>query len=129
MERRRGNQAQARALTPKVRPVSPPPPRPAPYQLWPTRVSETYKVRVDLRDAGVERTAETVLLDQPLGVVAGGEVAHGVADLVDGLEDAAIHGGRVRFRLTKFYLYNIPYITFFIFIKKVYRQWRSESFQ
>jgi hypothetical protein len=35
--------------------------------------------------------AVTVLLDQPLGVVAGDEGADGVTDLVDGLEDAAVH--------------------------------------
>jgi enoyl reductase-like protein len=43
-----------------------------------------------MRRAGVEGAAETVLLDQPFGVVAGDEVADGVADLVDGLEDAAM---------------------------------------
>src|SRR5215213_5146026 len=32
-----------------------------------------------------------VLLDQPLGVVAGDEGADGITDLVDGLEDAAVH--------------------------------------
>ncbi len=32
-----------------------------------------------------------VLLDQPLGVVAGNESADGVTDLIDGLEDAAVH--------------------------------------
>src|SRR3712207_841433 len=35
--------------------------------------------------------AVAVLLDQPFGVVAGDEGADGVADLVDGLEDAAVH--------------------------------------
>src|SRR5215218_10936094 len=35
--------------------------------------------------------AMAVLLDQPLGVVAGDEGADGVADLVDGLEDASVH--------------------------------------
>jgi hypothetical protein len=33
-----------------------------------------------------------VLLDQPFGVVAGDEGADGVADLVDGLEDASVDG-------------------------------------
>ena len=32
-----------------------------------------------------------VLLDQPCGVVAGDEGADGIADLVDGTEDAAMH--------------------------------------
>ncbi len=32
-----------------------------------------------------------VLLDQPLGVVAGDEDPDGVADIVDGPEDAAMH--------------------------------------
>src|SRR4029453_19559292 len=32
-----------------------------------------------------------VLLDQPFGVVAGDEGADGIADLVDGPEDAAMH--------------------------------------
>ncbi|MCS6930988.1 MAG: hypothetical protein NZM27_02115, partial [Acetobacteraceae bacterium] len=45
---------------------------------------------VEVRGARVERAEIAVLLDQPLGVVAGGEVAHGVAELVDGLEDAAM---------------------------------------
>src|SRR3954447_10645294 len=35
--------------------------------------------------------AVSVLLDQPLGVVAGDEGADGVSDLVDGLEDASVH--------------------------------------
>ena len=35
-------------------------------------------------------TEVAVLLDQPLGAVAGDEGAHGVADLVEGLEDAAV---------------------------------------
>jgi hypothetical protein len=43
-----------------------------------------------MRRAGVEGAAETVLLDQPFGVVAGDEVADGLAELVDGLEDAAM---------------------------------------
>jgi hypothetical protein len=43
-----------------------------------------------MRRAGVERAEVAVLLDQPLGVVAGDEVADGLADLVDGLEDAAM---------------------------------------
>src|SRR3712207_6062952 len=41
--------------------------------------------------AGVERAAMAVLLDQPFGVVANEEGADGVADLVDGLEDASMH--------------------------------------
>jgi len=32
-----------------------------------------------------------VLLDQPFGVVAGGEGADGVSDVVDGLEDTSVH--------------------------------------
>jgi hypothetical protein len=48
------------------------------------------EVGVEMRRAGVEGAAETVLLDEPLGVVAGGEVADGLADFVDGLEDAAM---------------------------------------
>ncbi|MCZ8150285.1 MAG: hypothetical protein O9325_20810, partial [Roseomonas sp.] len=47
---------------------------------------------VEVRGASVERAEVAVLLDQPLGVVAGGEVADGVADLIDGLEDAAVDG-------------------------------------
>src|SRR3712207_8905563 len=35
--------------------------------------------------------AMAVLLDQPLRIVAGGEGADGNTDLVDGLEDAAMH--------------------------------------
>src|SRR5690242_2734816 len=41
--------------------------------------------------SGVARTAQAVLLDQPLGVVAGDKVADGVTDLVDGLVDQAMH--------------------------------------
>src|SRR6188768_799534 len=41
--------------------------------------------------SGTARTTKTVLLDQPLGVVAGDEVADGIPDLVDGLVDAAVH--------------------------------------
>jgi len=48
--------------------------------------------RVEARGASVERAAVAVLPDQPLGIAAGGEVADGVADLVDGLEDAAVDG-------------------------------------
>ena len=48
------------------------------------------QIRVDLRGADVERAAKTVLLDQALGVIAGDELTHGIADLVDGLEDAAM---------------------------------------
>src|SRR5512132_1596031 len=50
------------------------------------------EVRVEPCGTCVERAAEAVLLDQPLGIVAGGEGADGVADLVDGLEDAAVDG-------------------------------------
>ena len=39
---------------------------------------------------GFLRAEVAVLLDQPLGVVAGGEGADGVADLVDGLEDVSV---------------------------------------
>jgi hypothetical protein len=48
------------------------------------------EVGVEACGAGVERAAESVLFDQPLGIVAGDEVADGIADLVDGLEDAAM---------------------------------------
>ena len=41
--------------------------------------------------AHVSRAAMAVLLDQPLGVVAGDEDPDGVADIADGLEDAAVH--------------------------------------
>src|ERR1700752_1528244 len=41
--------------------------------------------------SGVIRTAQAVLLDEPLGVVTGGEVADGATDLVDGLVDSAVH--------------------------------------
>src|SRR5437868_3142021 len=37
------------------------------------------------------RTTQAVLLDEPLGVVAGDEVADGVTDLVDGPIDSAVH--------------------------------------
>jgi hypothetical protein len=43
-----------------------------------------------MRRAGVERAEVAVLLDQPLGIGDGGEFADGIADLVDGLEEAAI---------------------------------------
>src|SRR3954469_12901203 len=43
------------------------------------------------RRSGVTRTTQAVLFDQPLGVVAGGEVADGVTDLADGLVDATMH--------------------------------------
>src|SRR3954468_3618344 len=46
---------------------------------------------VQPRGPHVERAAMAVLLDQPLGVVAGGEGTDSVTDLVDGLEDAAVH--------------------------------------
>src|SRR4051812_21259096 len=41
--------------------------------------------------SGITGTAQSVLFDEPLGVVAGDEVANGVADLVDGLVDSAMH--------------------------------------
>src|SRR5213079_1210319 len=41
--------------------------------------------------SGVARAAQAVLLDQPLGVVAGDEVADGVTDLVDGLVISTVH--------------------------------------
>src|SRR5205807_2031312 len=41
--------------------------------------------------SGIARTPQSVLLDQPLGVVAGQEVADGITDLVDGLVDATMH--------------------------------------
>ena len=47
---------------------------------------------VEAGGARVERAEVAVLLDQPIGVVAGGQVADGVADLVDGLEGAAMDG-------------------------------------
>jgi hypothetical protein len=36
------------------------------------------------------------VLDQPRGVGAGNEGAHGVADVLDGLEEAAVHDLRVQ---------------------------------
>src|SRR5689334_8025340 len=41
--------------------------------------------------SGAIRTAQAVLLDEPLGVVTGDEVADGVTDLVDGPVDSAVH--------------------------------------
>src|SRR3954447_24394884 len=41
--------------------------------------------------SGIAGTAQSVLFDEPLGIVAGDEVADGVADLVDGLVDSAMH--------------------------------------
>src|SRR6185437_15863313 len=41
--------------------------------------------------SGITGTAQSVLFDQPLGVVAGDEVADGVTDLVDSLVDSAMH--------------------------------------
>ena len=46
--------------------------------------------RVEPGGADVEWAAVAVLPDQPRGVVAGGKGADGVAELVDGLADAAI---------------------------------------
>jgi hypothetical protein len=43
-----------------------------------------------MRRAGVEWAEVAVLLDQPLGIGDGGEFADGIADLVDGLEEAAM---------------------------------------
>jgi hypothetical protein len=43
-----------------------------------------------MRRAGVERAEVAVLLDQPLGIGDGGEFVDGIADLVDGLEEAAM---------------------------------------
>src|SRR5690349_7774621 len=40
--------------------------------------------------SGIARTTQAVFLDQPFGVVAGHEVADGVADLVDGLVDSTV---------------------------------------
>src|SRR5689334_23473418 len=37
------------------------------------------------------RTAQAILLDEPVGVVTGDEVANRVTDLVDGLVDSAVH--------------------------------------
>ena len=48
------------------------------------------EVLVKARGARVVRAEISVLLDQPLGVVADDEVADGVAELVDGLEDSAM---------------------------------------
>jgi hypothetical protein len=48
--------------------------------------------RVEPDGAGIDRAEVAVLLDQPLGVVAGGEGAEGVADLVDGEEDVSVDG-------------------------------------
>ena len=44
--------------------------------------------------SGITGTTQSVLFDEPLGVVAGDEVANGVADLVDGLVDSARPGCR-----------------------------------
>src|SRR5271165_6712164 len=41
--------------------------------------------------ASVVRASVAVLLDQPFGVVTGGEGADGVSDFVDGLEDTSVH--------------------------------------
>ena len=41
--------------------------------------------------ASVVRASMAVLVDQPFGVVAGGEGADGVSDFVDGLEDTSVH--------------------------------------
>src|SRR4051794_36435116 len=41
--------------------------------------------------SGITGTAQSVLFNQPLGVVAGDEVADGVTDLVDSLVDSAMH--------------------------------------
>src|SRR5271165_1624903 len=41
--------------------------------------------------SGITGTAQAVLLDQPLGVVADDEVADGVTDFIDSLIDAAVH--------------------------------------
>src|SRR5438309_11810125 len=41
--------------------------------------------------SGITRTAQAVFFDQPLGVVAGDEVADGVTDVLDGLVDPAMH--------------------------------------
>src|SRR5271166_2129323 len=41
--------------------------------------------------ASVVRASVAVLLDQPFGVVTGGEGADGVSDFVDGLEDTPVH--------------------------------------
>ena len=46
--------------------------------------------------SGVARAAQAVLLDQPLGVVAGDEVADGVTDLVDSLVDTPVDDGSVQ---------------------------------
>src|SRR4051795_13046781 len=50
------------------------------------------EVGVEASGAHVAWAEVAILLDQPLSVVAGGEVADGVADLFDGLEDAAMDG-------------------------------------
>jgi hypothetical protein len=55
-------------------------------------LSCTPEAGVEPGGARVERAAMAVLLDQPFGVVALDERADGVADLVDGLEDAAVDG-------------------------------------
>src|SRR5271166_146201 len=41
--------------------------------------------------ASVVRASVAILLDQPFGVVTGGEGADGVSDFVDGLEDTSVH--------------------------------------
>ena len=50
------------------------------------------EVAFEAGGASVERAEVAVLLDQPRGVLDGSKVADGVADLVDGLEDAAVDG-------------------------------------
>ncbi len=47
------------------------------------------EVRVEPFGTGLAWGAVSVFLDEPLGVVSGGEGADGFSDVVDGLEDAA----------------------------------------
>ena len=67
-----------------------------PYRTrFPGRTNALYgapEVGVEACGASVEQTEVAVLLDHPRGVLDGSEVADGVADLVDGLEDAAVDG-------------------------------------
>src|SRR4029078_5219270 len=41
--------------------------------------------------SGIAGTTQSVLFDEPLGVIAGNEVADRVTNLVDGLVDPAVH--------------------------------------
>lgn len=67
-----------------------------PYRTrFPGRAKALYgapEVGVEACGASVEQAEVAVLLDHPRGVLDGSEVADGVADLVDRLEDAGVDG-------------------------------------